>query len=381
MDGKTYLEILAENDEEARQEFDPNAKDLLVTNVHEYENSVDGDDHHPDELEDQEAFQKPQGSHQQAAAPKPLDPYKDTTKLGITYDKNVFTQVLNIDSRFRANSGTNFQTTNFLFTLPRVIKNVVSLRISSLEIPNTYYTFSAVRGNTSFGITYPSAKFSVSSVTLVCTIPDGNYDNSTSGATSITAVIQSQLRNLTFGSYGSIVWTVKFDNLTGLLSIASGDGSTTELPFDLAWRVGTFSNRVHNFGLGYNLGFRLPDTEYFNKVYFIATTPLDVTDCNYLFLTLNPDWKVVIHNTTDKLQLFSFAKVIVNVPKNRTLYDNGANTLTKEYFLKQPSNITSIPVRLSDPYDQDIDLRGMDWSFSLEIKEVLNAALYETARN
>jgi hypothetical protein len=49
--------------------------------------------------------------------------------------------------------------------------------------------------------------------------------------------------------------------------------------------------------------------------------------------------------------------------------------------LKQPTNIHSIPVRISDPYDQDIDLNGLDFSFTLELTEVLNSGLYESMRS
>jgi len=69
------------------------------------------------------------------------------------------------------------------------------------------------------------------------------------------------------------------------------------------------------------------------------------------------------------------------VPKGSVLYDNGANTITKEYWFQQPTDITIIPVRISDPYDQTIDLSGMDFSFSLEIKEIRNAALHELIRS
>jgi hypothetical protein len=45
MEGKTYLEILAEQDTESRQEFQINPKELLVEhNV--FDQEVDGDDHH-----------------------------------------------------------------------------------------------------------------------------------------------------------------------------------------------------------------------------------------------------------------------------------------------------------------------------------------------
>jgi hypothetical protein len=107
---------------------------------------------------------------------------------------------------------------------------------------------------------------------------------------------------------------------------------------------------------------------------------VDTIDNNYIFLSLDPDWKVVTNQTLDKNLHFSFSKIIVNVDKGEMLYDNGSNTLTKEYFFRQPTDIQTFLVKITDPYDQIINLNGMDFSFSLEFKEIINQELYETMR-
>jgi hypothetical protein len=393
MEGKSYLEILAENDEEARQEFDPNAKDLLVENIHRYQHDVDGDDQYPDELEDQDDFKKIQGSHQQAAGPVAPNAHDDKTKLSVRYDKDVYTRVISIDSRFRTNPSDT--STNFMFKLPFPVKNVISLRVSSIEFPNTFYSFSRNRGNTSFLITYPSVAYGTernfTPIQQQVLISDGNYD-----PTGLCAAVKTALKNLVYKDTNGTIYpedfNVEVSTLTGLVFITNVQLSTDAIPliipFDLDFQDGIYSNRIFNYGLGYNLGFRnLTPNSYLNSSSqptssnFQYQGIIDVIDSNYVFLTLNPDWKVVTHNTSDRLQLFSFAKICMNVPKFGVVFDNGANTLTKEYWLQQPTNISSIPVRLSDPYDNDLNLVGMDFSFSLEIKEVLNAALYETMRS
>ena len=152
-----------------------------------------------------------------------------------------------------------------------------------------------------------------------------------------------------------------------------------------------FSNRIYDNGLGYNLGLRqLSSSELLKavkettgiQIYKLeGNSIVDTIDNNYIFISLDPDWKVITNYTKDKELHYSFAKVIINVPKGSVLYDNGANTITKEYWFQQPTDITIIPVRISDPYDQTIDLSGMDFSFSLEIKEIRNAALHELIRS
>jgi hypothetical protein len=63
------------------------------------------------------------------------------------------------------------------------------------------------------------------------------------------------------------------------------------------------------------------------------------------------------------------------------IYDNGSNTITKEYWFQQPTDITGFPVKLTDLYEYPVNLQGMNWSFTLEIKEALNPTVYEHIRS
>jgi hypothetical protein len=381
MDIPTYQQILAEQYEET-------AKTVYVV-ANEHEEAIPADDKFPDELEDQDDFNREQGSH--AVAWKVSDPPtgKNTSITDASYNKQTQVQLVNIDSRFRnaldASDGLtqktisvfttqNYSSSNFLFKLKQPIKNVISVRLSSIELPNTFYAFSAARGNTSFYITYPSSVTAEPGTPILVSIPDGNWANVSS---IVSTTLAYQVEIAINSNYSPNTFKVTFDAGTGLFTIASGSGSTLEIPFDINWRVGSFSSRSADFGLGYNLGYR--QSNYIGVRGITAEAVANIVDTNYVFLTLDPDWKVVVQETPDKTQLFSFAKVIVDSPKFQVTYDN-ANRVTKEYFLKQPTNIISIPVRLSDPYDQDIDLRGADFSFTLEVREVLDFSLYETMR-
>jgi hypothetical protein len=63
------------------------------------------------------------------------------------------------------------------------------------------------------------------------------------------------------------------------------------------------------------------------------------------------------------------------------VYDDGGNTITKQYYLKQPTNITAFNVAITDEYDQYIQLEGGNISMTLEVTEVLHSSLYETMRS
>lgn len=376
---KTYLEILAEQDTEAREEFQINPKELFVEH-NRYEQEVNGDDHHEDELEDQEDFQKFGGSHQQASQLGALSPTKATHTTSVEYDKAVQIHVISVDSRFR----TNRQDVNsdFLFKLVNRVKNVVSVRLSSIEIPNTWYTFANCRGNISFVISTstqnPDGTYSTKAFTV--TIPEGNYSLDTNLDNCLQTVLATAMNTAVPGKQFSVV----LNSISGLITISAND------EFTLDFTSGPFAGRIDNWGLGYNLGFRDGPPPYGNFTstrvtpYAESVTAValpDILGSNYVFLSLNADWRVVEHNHPDHSNLASFAKIVVDVNKNDIIYDNGSNLLTKTYNLKQPTDISSFKISLFDEYGQFLNLKGGEVSLTLEVTEVLHSALYESLRN
>lgn len=393
MEQITYQQVLADI-------YDENAKDILASHEETTE-EVEPQDKYEDELEKPEDFQKPVGSHALASLMPLPSQYEDKTKLGVLYDKQTQTRIINIDSRFRDNFSTS-SSSNFLFKLKEPIKNVISVRLSSIELPNTFYSFSKSRGNTTFYVTYPAASYSTPGTKLLVTIPDGNWDASSydssapilGTSTSIIHQLATRLNNTVSDSAKNPIisslptalktpFVVLLNPTTGIVTIQVPlqVGPTPNIPFDIDFTPDTkvFGERTSDWGLGYNLGYR--NLQYANQLAMVGTSILNTVDTNYVFISLDPDWKVIIQETPDKTQLYSFAKVIANTPKFSVIFDNGSNTLTKEYFLQKPTNIISIPVRLSDPYDQDLNLNGADFSMSLELKEVIDYSLYETMRS
>jgi hypothetical protein len=92
MDIPTYQQILAEQYEET-------AKTVYVI-ANEHEEAIPADDKFPDELEDQDDFNREQGSHALAwKAPNPPTG-KNTSNTDVNYNKQTQVQLINIDSRF-----------------------------------------------------------------------------------------------------------------------------------------------------------------------------------------------------------------------------------------------------------------------------------------
>jgi hypothetical protein len=391
----TYHQVLAEVYEE-------NARHTLVLQ-NTYDDDVPPDDTHSEELEDQEDFQKPHGSRQYVEIPREPKVYTDYTTQGVRYKKEVQKRVISIDSRFRSEYA--HPATDFLFKLLTPVKNVCSIRLSSIEIPNTFYNFSKNKGNIYMRVYYPSGQtqkyrelmftgttiFDPSLTTFKLGIPDGNYIVDFNAAvgppaineiTNIVSMLQELLNttnDVTLNPNDNLgivnQFTVNLVPISLKINISYSGGN-----FDIDFATNSqFINRQYDWGLGYNLGFR--QKTYTGASSYTSESVPDLIGNNYLFLVLDPDWKVVMHMHPDRQQFFSFSKILVTVPKNDLIYDNGSNTVTKEYWLSQPTDIQSFHVRLTDQYEEDIDLVGANMSFTLELSEIMNPSLYEYVRN
>jgi hypothetical protein len=66
--------------------------------------------------------------------------------------KNTISRMINIDSSYRDYTDGEYDSDNYVFTLNEPITNVISLMLYSIEIPQSWYTFLDLKGNTKFKI-------------------------------------------------------------------------------------------------------------------------------------------------------------------------------------------------------------------------------------
>ena len=349
MEHLTYQQVLADHYEET-------GKTVLVVSQ-EYEEEVPAEDKnkHP-ELENQEDFQKFAGTRNELGSSPPK--HQDNTIYSVTYKtKDTKLNVINIDSKFRSNYLTT-QSTNFTFNFGRELKNIISMRISGLEIPNTFYVFMESKHNTSFIIT-------ANNVSQTITIPDGNYEDPYEFIEQI-----QELLDLLFP-------VEKFKITIGTSTSKITITNETSTVFSMDFTTPLTSKREYDNGIGFNMGFR--NIIYSGETSYTATSIVDTLGSNYLFLSLGEDYPVITqyHNNT---MFIAFAKILVDTEKNSILYEDGSNTITKEYFFQQPINMRTIHIKLYDAHQEIVNLQGMDLSFTLELLEITNHSLYESVR-
>jgi hypothetical protein len=296
---------------------------------------------------------------------------------------DIVRHIINIDSRFRQNPiGTT--SSNFYFRLQEPVKNVLRIRITSIEFPNNYPVFTAARRNIMIRIIYGTVPD-----TAVLTIPEGNY-SACDMVTALTAAI----------SAAGITWlVVAFDPVTGLFTF------TGSQKFALDPRYNSF-DRPFDYGLGFNLGFSLQTHIATGSG---ATWEVVSDQCayfagdQYVFLKVNNFGCVsskisvvpvsIVNNGPDlnnapfgrdrvnEQTITALAKIVLKDPKNYMTFDDYASQHAKEVTFTSPTDLTRFHIQVLDAYGNLLDLCSSQFSFSMEVLEVRNSSLYDTIRD
>jgi hypothetical protein len=116
--------------------------------------------------------------------------------------------------------------------------------------------------------------------------------------------------------------------------------------------------------LGYYLGFRKNSYDCTMGKPIIAEEYSNFITENYMFIKIN-DWGYV-----DVFNNKVFTKILLNSNIGDVLL-NEFNT--KEYLLKQPINIQTLNIELIDYLGNTISTGGKDFSFTLQLSQILNS--------
>jgi hypothetical protein len=287
-----------------------------------------------------------------AIAPGELNPVKRLT----------LNQNLNLNSCFRHNY---YQTNpcDFLYMIPIEIKNVLALRLISLEIPNAWYLYSHIQKNNIFQI---EIKTNIDTNLYNIVIPDGNYDcDSLQYYLNTTYFYESSLQsNLKF-----LKFYIDNVSLKTRFEIIETDNLFTEFSFSLKFVDNINQNILNTFG--WSLGFRLAN--YCDIKEKIQSEALfDGGGDRYIYVAIN-DFQY--NNNTLNTVCFDKSilneEVIAKIPMingKLSLIVTEDNPLTKIRRYTGPINISKLHIKILDKFGNIIDLNNMDYSITLELE-------------
>jgi hypothetical protein len=279
--------------------------------------------------------------------------------------KRTISRTITIDTRFRENY-FNSSATNFNIQLPMILENVLSIQLSSIEMPTSYYVISNQYNNNFFTIT-------VNDTSEIIVIPGGNYTTA-----SITTYINNQLKTLG-GVFQYIVFAVNIATTFG----GSGQmmvGINVTKPIDLDINSIELNFQADKFGrddrstplplkFGWIMGFR--NGIYTGNLNYVSEAIIDISGPRYFYLVVE-DYN---NNNNNGLFYTAFNSSILNksvlgrFPLNTSLYSlllqNNLNVvvLKREYF--GPVTIQKFTIQLLDEFGRIVDLNYMDFSFSM----------------
>lgn len=284
--------------------------------------------------------------------------------------KRILRQNVNIDTRFRSNYyATN--ASNFNVDLPLKISQVVSLQLSALEMPNTFYVISQVFGNNFFVL-------EISGLTpLIVTIPDGNYDY-----LSLQEYINNYLQTVGTGNYQNIRFLSDINTPLGTGPAAGSGrmvaGSTSgTIAFSLNFVTDRYGNEDRQtplpLKLGWLMGFR--EGYYENALTYVSEGIINLLGPRYIYLVVD-DFN---NNVNDGFYAaFSSSILNKNILARISLQGSVFNSLSKDNFnlittprqYFGPVDIQKLQIQLLDEYGRILNLNNMDYSFCLTFQTV-----------
>jgi hypothetical protein len=282
--------------------------------------------------------------------------------------KRILRQNVNIDTRFRNNYYTT-NASNFNVDLPLKISQVVSLQLSALEIPNTFYVISQVFGNNFFVLEIPGE------TPLTVTIPDGNYDY-----LSLQDYINNYLQPIP--AYNSIQFLSDVNTPlgsgppagSGRMIVGSSGGTTV---FSLNFLTDRYGNEDRQtplpLKLGWLMGFR--EGYYENALTYVSEGIINLVGPRYIYLVVDD-----FNNNVNDGFYAAFSSSILNknilarISLEGTVFNmmskDNFNLITspRQYF--GPVDIQKLQIQLLDEYGRILNLNNMDYSFCLTFQTI-----------
>lgn len=261
--------------------------------------------------------------------------------------RKIIKKTLIINSKFRKNF-LNSNTNDFIIDLFEPLKNVISMSLSTFEIPNSSYAFSEYLKTNTFIIDDLINQYTI-------TIPDGNY--------KVQQFID-QLRannsilNTTTGDYN-----IEINFYNGKTTISKNDNTNFNLNFETS----------NNFflTLGYLLGFR--KSEYSGQSSYTSESIFDSGGNRYGFVYIddfnsNYTQNLMYNLTNNTISKNLLTRILTRNGKYTILFDEpiDGRSKTREYF--GPVNIDKLHIKILDEFNNLIDLNNMDYSIGLDFE-------------
>uniref|UniRef100_A0A6C0AYS6 Uncharacterized protein n=1 Tax=viral metagenome TaxID=1070528 RepID=A0A6C0AYS6_9ZZZZ len=276
-------------------------------------------------------------------------------------------KTVNVDTRFRDPYYAT-QSTDFNVTLPESFKKVLSMRLSSLELPLSIYAVNRKLGNNCFTI-------DTSNIVL----DSGNFSNKNKLSNDDKFYDESIITHINDRVSSSSISDISFsiDKKTGKTNISNTGSSSRTIYFNKDFHGNNDLDTPLPLKLGWMLGFRSGSYEINNGESLISEGISAVTGPKYIYICVNDYTNAGNNNyvaafSSSTLSPHILARINYSALVNRSggsyvFAEDDINSdlmnRTREYF--GPVDIRKLHFQILDEYGRVVDLNNMDWSCAL----------------
>ena len=338
-------------------------------------------------------------------------------------EEKIMTKTINVDSRFRDDYSSN-DSNNFTFDLEDDSENkVISMAVTSIDLPLSNYTFSQDKTNTKFMVIDLSGDSDLSNGNVygctVYTIPDGNYVVDTDDSVQAFNDIANNINNNVDVEKG----TIEYNGANNISLFDLSSSETTSTLIDLSFNIyipsstGSFTSYLPNTSaihflldnsnniipsndildvqqtLGWQLGFRDAGG------YFIidsdetvdGSSPCIINTTQYIYISIRenglglpslnkflPRFPNKTYNRTTSCSPApsTYRETIIsrlNIPSDeKSVFKilnvgGGMNQLNRKRIYDGPKRIYTLNITLLDEYGNMLSLNNIDWSMTIEL--------------
>ena len=297
-------------------------------------------------------------------------------------DTRTITKSLNIDTRFRDNLYST-HSSDITLQLPTKFNKVVSMSLSSLELPITFYSISSYYGNNFvyLCVSYNDASGGSLISDRVIVVPDGNY-NANDLLDKINLLLAPVDVNGDIANPDDIFSYIQLT--LDITSSGSGTGMVTMQP------TGLLADRITNImmdytrdingiidkvevstRLGWNLGFI--KRRYDGNISYTADAVIDPASLRYIYLAVddfcNSSHNHFINVFNDSIMNPNIlARISVKGSYFSLLMENDFNIVTEPRTYFGPVDIQRLRIRLFDDRGRLLNMNNANYSFCLNLK-------------
>ena len=273
-----------------------------------------------------------------------------------------------VDSRDRQmNAGSHPGA--YTVTLPTVYQNVVAATLKTIEVPLSFYQFSAAANNVTLSLSYNGGS------AVTATLPDGNYST-----TQLSAALNTAFNTAT-GISGALTCecspTTSKLTFTGLAPFTFY--MTPSIPTSANGGNSLTFNYTTWWGLGYFLGFTA------NTQTSTASSPYTLTGqfavnpfpTNYILMDMDTMNKIDETSLDDRKAWKvngAFAKIPAQGNSGDFVYltDSAAYQLNRAVYSPPISKLSQLFIKFRLHDGRIIDFNGVEHSFTLELEMLDN---------